>query len=128
VDPTLERLQHVEGLAAAATLIREGRIGEAVAEDDLAARERRRDDALHMVSSGREDEQRLGDAVHRLLQHQPAQMLGENGAAGLAGAEHGVPARPKRLRKRLDVGRLARPVDALEGDEAARHGGLILRW
>ena len=127
LDPGLERAQHALVLAAAGALVGEGRIGEAVAQDDLAALERRRDDALDVVAPRREHEQRLGDAVHRLVQEQLAQRLRERRAARLAGADDALAARAQPLGERRDVGRLAGAVDAFEGDEAARHGAL-LRW
>jgi hypothetical protein len=80
-----------------------------------------------VIAPRREHEQRLGDAVHRRMQQQLAQRLGERRAARLARADDALAARAQALGERRDVGRLAGAVDAFEGDEAARHGEL-LRW
>jgi hypothetical protein len=65
-----------------------------------------------------EDEQRFGERLHRFLEDRLAQPLREVGAARLArddgmaagGGRHGIG-------DELQVRRLARTVDAFEGDE-----------
>jgi hypothetical protein len=69
--------------------------------------------------------------VHRLLEDRLAQVLGEIGAAGLAGDDR-APAGSggDRVRDELQVGRLARAVDTLQGDESPRraHFGGRRSW
>ena len=82
---------------------------------------------VQVVASRREDEQRFGQRVHRLVQHQLAQALGERRAARLARAQHRRAGGAQAPGHGVDVRRLAGTVDALERDEARRHGYLP-RW
>jgi hypothetical protein len=102
-------------------LIGERGVGEAVAQHRVAACERRLNDTEQMVATCREHEQRLGQCIHRLVQHQIAQHLRQRRAAGLARHHDTQAAVAQPRRQRLDVRRLAGAVDAFEGDEAA-HG------
>ena len=102
--------------SARRALVGRGRVDEAVAHDVAPLAERGLDHALHEIrASGREEEQ-LGHVAHlqRGILEQRADALCHLGAAGLADQE-GV--RAERLGKQRRLGRLARPVDALEGDE-----------
>jgi hypothetical protein len=78
----LEGLQQRDALAAAEALVGERRVGEAVAQHDVAAAQRRRDHPRDVVAPGREHEQGFAHAVHRPVQNELAQRLGELGAAG----------------------------------------------
>ncbi len=117
----LQLLEQGERLATTEALVREGGIGEAIAEHDVAARQRRRDDAADVVAARGKDQQCLRDGVHRRVQHHLPQGLGELGAAGLARHHHVATSLAQACRRRLDVRRLAGPVDAFEGDESAAH-------
>jgi hypothetical protein len=70
----------------------------------------------------REHQQGLGERVHRVVQHQRAQLLGQFGAAGFARADDLGAALAQPLGQCVDVRGLAGAVDALEGDESAAHG------
>ena len=74
-----------------------------------------------MVAPRSEDEQRLGQRVHRRVQDQLAQALGEHRAAGFAGAQHRGTRAAEALGDGVDVGGLAGTVDAFECDETAGH-------
>jgi hypothetical protein len=128
VDPAFEVAQHALVLAAAGALVRERRVGEAVAQDGVAARQRRHDHAVEVVAARGEDEQRLDDAVHLLVQQQLAQVLGERRPTRLARADDAPTACAQARGERLDVRRLAGAVDPLEGDEPAVHCGCAFRW
>src|SRR5439155_2431365 len=97
LDPALEAAQHALVLATPRTLVGEGRIGEAVAENGVATRQGRRDDALEVVASRREHEQRLGHAIHRLMQEELPQLLRQRSPARLAGADDAHAARAQSL-------------------------------
>jgi hypothetical protein len=136
VDPVLERGEALERHAAPVALVGEGGVGEAVAEDVVAARQRGLDAAQDVVAARREDDQRLRDRVHAGAEQRRAQRLGERRSARLAGRDDAAAGRAQALRERLEVRRLAGAVDPLEGDEAAppRHGRRVqdgarsLRW
>jgi hypothetical protein len=81
-----------------------------------------------VVRARGEDEQCLGDAIHRLVQQQLAQPLGERRPARLARADDVAAGRAQPLGERSDVGRLARAVDPFERDETAGHCVPDLRW
>jgi hypothetical protein len=117
----LEDLQQRDALAPAEALVGERRVGEAVAQHDVAALERRRDHPRDVVAPRGEHEQRFAHAVHRAVQHELAQLLCEIGAAGLAGAHDAAAGGAQRLGGRRDVRRLAGAVDAFEGDESSAH-------
>ena len=76
-----------------------------------------------MVGAGGGEEQGLGlggPAVVVALEQKLADRLGAGAAAGLAGLDHLEAAAAQRLGQRLQLGRLADPLPAFEGDEAAR--------
>ena len=58
-------------------MIGEGRIGEAVAQDDVAPRQRRFDDLHEMVATGCKHDERLGQRVHRIVQRESSQLFGK---------------------------------------------------
>ena len=84
--------------AVAAALVGVGRVGEAVAQHPVAARERRADHLLEVLAPRREHEQRLGVVRHRLAQQQLAQLLAERRAAGLARRDDAMPRGRDRAR------------------------------
>ena len=62
----------------------------------------------------------LGERVPALVgavKQQPADRLGALGAAGLAGPRRGDAGAGKRRHQKLDLGRLAGPLPALDGNE-----------
>jgi len=61
------------------------------AQHDGAARQGRLDAGVQMVAACGEDQQRLAQCVHRLVQHQLAQLFGQGTAAGFARQQHLVP-------------------------------------
>ena len=103
--------------AAARALVGESGIGEAVADDHLATRQRRFYDLHQMVAPSREGDQRLGQRVHGVMQHQGAQLFGQWRAAGLAGQRDRPALIAKSLGQCLDMRGLARAIDALKTDE-----------
>jgi hypothetical protein len=104
LDRGLEGLEQRPALAAAEALVGKGRVGEAVAEDDIAARERGRDHPGDVVAARREHEQGLAHAVHRAVQHELAQLLGELGAARLAGDDHAAAGGAQGVRRSARCG------------------------
>jgi hypothetical protein len=100
-------------------LIRESRIPEAVAYHDAALFERGLDDLIDELGARCREQERFGLARHlaERIDQQLAKLLAERRAAGLAGEDE----RDRGLREivvqQLDLRRLARPFDALEGDE-----------
>src|SRR5216683_3037729 len=81
----------------------------------------RQDDAGYMIGARGEQQQRLGERLHWMLQDRFAQLLGEIRAAWLARHDYMVSPRAERIGDELDVSRLARAVDSLQGDELAAH-------
>ena len=72
-----------------------------------------------VVAPRRKDQQGLGEWIHRFMQNQLAHGFSQRRAARLARDHHGMAALAQPDRQALDVGALARAVDALQGDEAA---------
>ena len=107
--------------AAAAALVGEGRVGEAVAQHDVAARQRRLD---HLRAGGRA-------APRTPAALSVSASIGACSTSARSFSASGVPpgsrvhddaarrAARSALGERLDVGRLAGAVDAFEGDEEA---------
>jgi hypothetical protein len=85
----------------------------------VAASQRWLDGLAQVVAPGGEDQQRFGQGIHRLVQHQFAQRFGQRRATRLAGAQDRVAARPQPGLRGVEVRGLAGAVDALGGDEAA---------
>ena len=130
LHPALQRRQHLQVEPAAGALVGEGGVGETVAQHHLAAGQGRFDHLLQMVAPGGEDQQRLGQRVHRVLQHQGAEFFGQRRAARLPGDGDRPALRAERVGDAVDMRALARTVDALERNEdAVRHRkGYFLRW
>ena len=105
--------------AVAAALVGVRRVGEAIAQHPVAARERRPDHAIEMLAPRREHQQRLAVVRHRLAQHQRAQRFAERRAARLARRDDRVPRGLEALGEPRHVRALAGAVDAFERDEAA---------
>jgi hypothetical protein len=126
-----QALDELERHALAGALVGVGRVEEPVADHPGSRIEGGTDHLAHVVRACREDEQRLGHGVQRLLEDRPAQVLGEIGAAGLARHDR-APAGSGRdgVRDELQVRRLACAVDPLEGDEPPRgaHFGGRRSW
>ena len=122
LHPLLQPGQHGGVEAAAAALVGEGGVGEAVAQHGVAARQRRLDDVLEVVAPRRKDQQRLAQRVHGGMQHQFAQLFGQRRAAGFARHHHAVAALAQPIGQGFDVRALSRAVDAFESDETAAHG------
>ncbi|MCY1547638.1 hypothetical protein D9M68_837070 [compost metagenome] len=114
LHPLLERREHSRVEAASRALVGKGGVGEAIAQHDLAARQCRLDHLRDVVAAGREHQQRFGQRVHRLFEHQGAQRLGQRRAAGFARAHHGAALRLEAGFQRVEVARLARAVDAFQ--------------
>jgi hypothetical protein len=119
--PMLELLEFAAFEPAAATLVGVGGVSEAVADDPLAPRQRRFDEAREMFAAGRKHEQGFGLDVHVRAEQDFADFLADFGAAGLAGNLHYSALPPEARCQPFDVAALAGPVDALEGNEFASH-------
>ena len=72
-----------------------------------------------MVASGCENQQSLGERVHRLIQHHAAQGLGQRGSARLAGLRDHPALRQEGLGQTLDVAGFSGAINAFEADEQA---------
>jgi len=120
LDPALQLAQHGQVETAPSPLIGKGGVGEAVADHGGAARQRRLDQLLEVVPSCGEHQQRLGQCVHRAVQHQLTQCFGQRRAPGLARELHLVAVLAQPRAGSLDVRGLARAIDSFERDEAAR--------
>ena len=124
LDPDRERMQRVHHAAQVRPrhpLVDAGRIREAVAEHGVAAGERRADQPLEMVAAGGGEEQDLGlrrPAAGGAAHHELADRLRPRGAAGLARLHHAGAGGAQAGGQRAQLRGLARPVDALEADEA----------
>jgi hypothetical protein len=109
--------------AAAAALVGEAGVGEAVAHDRRAARERRFDELAHQLRARGEHQQQLGlgaQRAARVEQHR-ADRLARRRAAGFARAHHFAPGGGERIADRGEHGRLARALAALEADQQPAH-------
>src|SRR5467141_1011389 len=79
-----EPLDQLQGNALARALVGGGRIREAVTDHPVARAQRRLDDTGYVIGARGEQQQRLGERLHRMLQDGLAQLLGEIRAAWLA--------------------------------------------
>ena len=78
-----------------------------------------------MLGAGRKEKQRFGRNAHLVVEKQRADLFPEGSAARLAGAHDLNALLLEKTVQRVDLGRFARPVDALEGDEfSSCHGRL----
>ena len=82
-----------------------------------------------VVAPRRKDKQRLGQRIHRRMQHEAAQLFGERRSARLARRHHVQPARAQQIDDRGDMRALAGAVDAFKSDEfsLASRQSLLLR-
>jgi hypothetical protein len=122
VHASLELAQEFSRDEMAAALVGVGRVGEAIAQHPIAARERRFDDLHDVLAARREHQQRLGFVRHRLREQQLAQRFAERRAAGLARADDAMAAFGERVGEPSRMRALAGAVDAFEGDEAPANG------
>ena len=109
--------------AARVALVGGRGVVEAVAQDDLAGRERRSDDLVDELGSARLVEQDLRrDAQLRVVgvEQDAAHRLADDGTARLAQHAHGQSGGLELLGEEPDLRRLAGALTALEGDEGAR--------
>jgi hypothetical protein len=128
LHPGFQLRQHRPIEAAPATLVGEGGVGEAVTQHGLAAFQRGQDVVHEVITPRREHQQRFGQRLHRLVQHEAAQRLGQRRAAGLAREQHAVAVVAQPRGHRIEVRALAGAVDAFDGDEAARSLHDPPRW
>src|SRR5436190_6297433 len=106
--------------AVAGPLVGDGRIGEAIANDDRSRLERRADDTRDVVGAGGKHEQRFEHWRHALAENHFAKLLGEIGAAGFARDDDVRSLCAYGVGDELDVARLACAVDALQRDKPHR--------
>ena len=112
----------LEPEAPSNSLVRDGRVDVAVADDRLAPLERRADDLLDVLRASRRVQQRLRPGLDvAAVQDQIADLLAELGTSRLAGRQDrlavGFEARPQELCLR----RFAAAVEPFEGDEHRLH-------
>ena len=129
LNPRLQRAQHRQIESPAAALIGKGGVGEAVAQHPRTAGQRWLDHGAQMVAPPGKHEQRFGQRIHGFVQEEPPQPLGQRRATGFPGAHHLSSRLAPGVLQGVQMGGLARTVDAFERDEAAGNGhGLFLRW
>jgi len=118
-----ELTQHLPVKTPATPLVGKGRVGESVAQHHIAPGQRGFDHLDQVLAASGKHQQRLGQRVHGLVQHQLAQFFRQGCPPRLA-AEHHRPARlAKQCGHALDVRGLARTVNAFKADEqTACHG------
>ena len=125
LHPLLQLLQHAKVEAASGALVREGGVGEAVAQHRAALLQRRPDASQQMIAACGEDQQRLAQRVHRLMQHQFAQPLGQLAATRFTRQQYRLTTRAQPVLQCGNVRGLAGAVDALESDEASARQGPV---
>ena len=128
LDPGFQLGQRGQVEAAASALVGEGGVRVAVAQHHGTARQRRLDHPAQVVAPGRKHQQRLGERIHVARQEQLAQGLGQRCAARFAGAHHFVTGFLPAGGDAVDLGGLARAVDAFGGDEAAGGTGEMVNF
>lgn len=104
------------------SLIDNGRCREAIAKNDLASLQCRADHLMQMLRTVREVQQELGHWCRRRLAEmhcQTSDLDSESTASGLSRDPYDASGRTERLRKQLDLGRLAGTFYSLECDERA---------
>ena len=123
VHPPLELGNAGPRDAAPAGLIRVGRIGKAIAQDPRPCGQYRQNNFVEMLAAGSKEKERLRLGVQRFctIQNEFPQPLAQSRPSRLARKGHGDALPPQKIREPGDVGRLARTVDALEGNEFAAH-------
>ena len=119
-----ERAKAVEIRAVPVALVGEGRVEEAVREDDRSRREGRADHVPHVLRprGGEEEGLRLGRERDLLgMEEDIADPLGERRAPRLAGEQDLAAARTERLREPRRLGGLADSLAAFEREEEGHH-------
>jgi len=119
----VERAEGGEVETASVTLVREGGIGEAVANDPCSGVERGTDDALAELRAAGEKKHDLG-AVNRgfarvVVLEQAADVFAKGRAAGFACQEDGLATGFEALFEEAGVGGFAGAFGSFEGDENA---------
>ena len=118
---------------AAAALVGLRGVGEAIAEDDVAAVEGGLDDLGDGLGAVGEHEGELGEGVdgaEGLIggggDEKGADAIAEGGSAGLAGGDDGMTSGEEVIAQELELRGFAGAVGAFEGDEvSARHGASL---
>src|SRR5690606_28772169 len=85
----------------------------------------RPDEAVQMLGSGGKHQKQLRIRVHGFLmlaQQHLADPFGYRGSPGLPGDQWRTAALGQRLGENAEIGGLARPLGAFEGDEQSAHG------
>ena len=106
--------------ATAAALVGKGRVGESVTQDHITPGQRRQNDAAQMVAPGGKHQQRLGQRVHRIVEHQRAQLFSQRRATRLTGQRDRPALGLEGVGQRADVGGFTGTVNAFKADEKPR--------
>jgi hypothetical protein len=109
-------------------LVDAGRIDEAVAHHPLGLIEGRPDGGADVVVARRREQQRLGQGPERLggaRQQHVAHDIGASRSPGLARHHHRDGVRAQAPGQQLGLGRLSRPLAALEGNETSAHLAML---
>ena len=119
----VDRRDGVGAELAAAALVGQRGVDEAVQQHPAPGGQQRRDALGDELGARRGVEQRLGPRVdlERGVLHERADPLGQRDAAGLAQQLDVASARAQRRRQGVGERRLARPVEALDRDEPSAH-------
>jgi len=118
----VKRVQCLPWQAAAITLVGQSGIGKPIANDPLAAVQRRPDGLDQVIATRGHYEQRLGlgvPALRRALNEQSPDFLSTRRAAWLACADRRLPSLAQRVDQEPSMSRLARALAAFESDEPA---------
>jgi hypothetical protein len=123
VDSDQVEVEHaVEPEPAPDPLVCDRRVDVAVADDCLASLERGPNDLLDVLRTGGRVEKRLRPGLDvAAVQDELADLLAELGAAGLARRENSLSVSLQPHSQELRLRRLARAVEAFEGDEHRPH-------
>ena len=116
-------IQHNLGSQPAAiALVGDGRIGEAVRQNDAAPGQRGKDQLVHILRAAGKHEQKFGGGCEFLvrgIEQNAADLLADAPAAGLRGFDYCLPVRAEAFGEHAHLGRFAAAVEAFEGDEEA---------
>ena len=118
--------------AAAVSLVGHGGVLETIAQDQAAGVDRRSDDLLDVLRPGRRVKEQLAGRGHggvARVQDESADLVADRGSARLARQEMVDPQILDMIGEQLDLCRLPRSFDPLEGDESSdvRFGAHRLR-
>ncbi len=133
IEPTAQDLVHAQdGFAAelaAAALIGLTGVGEAIAEHDVAAVKRRRDDLGDALGARGEHESQLSHGIEALgfrIEEQGADAIADVGASGLAGDGDGETLGFEVRGEFAELRGFAGAIQAFEGEEeATRHNSRV---